>query len=49
MQTKSFYVTNGKHKVPIVIRMVIGRGWGQGPTIRRVLKQFFLMSLDLKF
>ena len=27
---KSHYVTNGAHRVPLTVRMVIGRGWGQG-------------------
>lgn len=26
------YTTNGKFKAPMVIRMIVGRGWGQGPT-----------------
>ena len=40
---KSFYVTNGQHNVPIVIRMVIGRGWGQGPAHSQSLgNNFFL-------
>ena len=28
---KMHYVSNGKHVCPIVIRLVVGRGWGQGP------------------
>jgi UDP-glucose 4-epimerase len=28
---KSCYISRGKHSVPIVIRLVVGRGWGQGP------------------
>ena len=28
---KAFFVSNSKHTVPIVIRLIIGRGWGQGP------------------
>lgn len=28
---KAHYVTNGQHTVPLVLRMVVGRGWGQGP------------------
>ena len=46
---KSFYVTNGKHRVPIVIRMIIGRGWGQDLHIHKVLKLFFHIYQDLKF
>ena len=28
---KWHYMFDGHHKVPLVIRMMIGRGWGQGP------------------
>lgn len=28
---KAHYASNGQHRVPMVVRMVIGRGWGQGP------------------
>lgn len=28
---KAHYISNGRHKVPLLIRLVIGRGWGQGP------------------
>ena len=28
---KWHYMFNGTMKVPMVIRMIIGRGWGQGP------------------
>jgi pyruvate/2-oxoglutarate/acetoin dehydrogenase E1 component len=27
---KMHYVSRGQHRVPVVIRMIIGRGWGQG-------------------
>ncbi len=29
---KTYFTTAGKFSVPIVIRMIVGRGWGQGPT-----------------
>lgn len=29
---KTFYTSGGDFKVPLVIRMIVGRGWGQGPT-----------------
>jgi pyruvate/2-oxoglutarate/acetoin dehydrogenase E1 component len=29
---KTEYMSNKRYKVPIVIRMIVGRGWGQGPT-----------------
>ena len=45
---KSFYVSNGKHKVPIVIRMVIGRGWGQGPVHSQSLETVFSYIPGLK-
>ena len=45
---KSFYVTNGKHSVPIVIRMIIGRGWGQGPAHSQSLETIFSYIPGLK-
>lgn len=45
---KSFYVSNGKHNVPIVIRMVIGRGWGQGPAHSQSLETVFSSTPGLK-
>jgi len=29
---KTSYMSGGVYKVPLVIRMIVGRGWGQGPT-----------------
>lgn len=29
LAAKLHYISNGEHKVPIVIRMIVGRGWGQ--------------------
>ena len=29
---KTKYMSNDQYEVPIVIRMIVGRGWGQGPT-----------------
>lgn len=45
---KSHYISNGKHKVPIVIRMVIGRGWGQGPEHSQSLEPLFSYFPGLK-
>jgi acetoin:2,6-dichlorophenolindophenol oxidoreductase subunit beta len=45
---KSFYVTNGKLKVPLVIRLVIGRGWGQGPQHSQSLETVFSYFPGLK-
>ena len=29
---KTEFMSNGRYTVPLVIRMIVGRGWGQGPT-----------------
>jgi pyruvate/2-oxoglutarate/acetoin dehydrogenase E1 component len=40
--TSSFiYGTNGKHAVPLVIRAIIGRGWGQGYQHSKSLFSYF--------
>lgn len=38
---KTHYVSAGKHSVPLVIRMIIGRGWGQGPAHSQSLEPIF--------
>lgn len=38
---KAHYVTAGRHRVPLVVRMVIGRGWGQGPMHSQALEGLF--------
>mgnify|MGYP003705810837 CR=1 FL=1 len=38
---KMRYTTNGKLSVPIVIRLIIGRGWGQGPCHAQSLESVF--------
>lgn len=35
------YMSAGKKKVPIVIRLIIGRGWGQGPQHSQSLEAIF--------
>ena len=45
---KSHYISNGQHKVPLVIRMVIGRGWGQGPEHSQSLEPMFAYFPGLK-
>ena len=45
---KSHYVTGGKHRVPLVVRMVIGRGWGQGPQHSQSLEAVFAHVPGLK-
>ena len=45
---KSYYISNGKHNVPIVIRLVVGRGWGQGPSHSQSLETLFTLIPGLK-
>lgn len=45
---KAHYVSNGRHKVPLVIRMIIGRGWGQGPAHSQSLETLFAYMPGLK-
>lgn len=45
---KWFYMFNGKSSVPLVIRMIIGRGWGQGPQHSQSLQAIFALIPGLK-
>jgi len=45
---KSHYVTNGHHRVPLTVRMIIGRGWGQGPQHSQCLDTLFAHIPGLK-
>ena len=45
---KMHYVSNGRHTVPLVIRMVVGRGWGQGPQHSQSLEPIFAYFPGLK-
>lgn len=45
---KAHYVSNGQHMVPLVIRAVIGRGWGQGPEHSQSLETLFAYIPGLK-
>jgi len=45
---KSSYLSLGKLKVPIVIRLVIGRGWGQGPQHSQSFESLFASIPGLK-
>jgi acetoin:2,6-dichlorophenolindophenol oxidoreductase subunit beta len=38
---KWHYMFGGKNTVPITIRLIIGRGWGQGPTHSQSLQSWF--------
>ena len=45
---KAHYISNGKHTVPLVIRLVVGRGWGQGPLHSQSLETLFAYIPGLK-
>ena len=45
---KTHYVSNGKHTVPLVIRLIVGRGWGQGPLHSQSLEAIFAHIPGLK-
>ncbi|WP_193188782.1 alpha-ketoacid dehydrogenase subunit beta [Nisaea sediminum] len=45
---KMHYVSRGNHKVPLVLRMIVGRGWGQGPEHSQSLEAIFAHVPGLK-
>ena len=45
---KMNYLSRGKHPIPIVIRLVVGRGWGQGPNHSQSLESVFSHIPGLK-
>ncbi len=45
---KWHYMFGGQSSVPITIRMIIGRGWGQGPTHSQSLQAWFAHIPGLK-
>ena len=45
---KWHYMFGGQMNVPIVIRMIIGRGWGQGPQHSQSLQSWFAHVPGLK-
>lgn len=45
---KWHYMFDGKASVPMVIRMIIGRGWGQGPQHSQSLQSMFAQVPGLK-
>lgn len=46
--SKWFYMSGGKINVPIVIRLIIGKGWGQGPQHSQSLEAIFAHIPGLK-
>jgi pyruvate/2-oxoglutarate/acetoin dehydrogenase E1 component len=45
---KWLYMSAGKKNVPLVIRLIIGRGWGQGPQHSQSLESIFAHIPGLK-
>ena len=45
---KWFYMYGGKMKAPLTVRMIIGRGWGQGPQHSQSLQAWFAHVPGLK-
>jgi pyruvate dehydrogenase E1 component beta subunit len=45
---KWHYMFGGKAKVPLVVRMIVGRGWGQGPQHSQSLQAWFAHIPGLK-
>ena len=45
---KAHYISNGRHTVPLVIRLVVGRGWGQGPEHSQSMEAVFSHFPGLK-
>ena len=45
---KWFFNSGGKSNIPLLIRMVVGRGWGQGPTHGQSLQSVFAHIPGLK-
>lgn len=45
---KWFYMFGGQRSVPVTIRLILGRGWGQGPTHSQNLQAWFAHVPGLK-
>lgn len=45
---KAHYISCGRHRVPLLIRLVVGRGWGQGPEHSQSLETMFALVPGLK-
>ena len=45
---KAHYISRGRHRVPLVLRLVVGRGWGQGPEHSQSLETMFALIPGLK-
>lgn len=45
---KMAFLSKGKRPVPLVVRLYVGRGWGQGPAHSRSMEALFAMEPGLK-
>lgn len=45
---KANYISCGRHNIPLVLRLIVGRGWGQGPEHSQSLEAMFAMIPGLK-
>lgn len=45
---KTAWLTQGHYSVPLVVRMIVGRGWGQGPAHSQSLEPLFALVPGLK-
>lgn len=45
---KMNYISNGKHNVPLITRLIVGRGWGQGAVHAQSLEALFAMIPGLR-
>mgnify|MGYP001393963656 CR=1 FL=1 len=45
---KWFYMSAGQNSIPLVIRLIVGRGWGQGPQHAQNLESWFSHIPGLK-
>ena len=45
---KAQYISNGIHNIPLVLRLIVGRGWGQGPEHSQSLENLFAIFPGLK-
>jgi len=45
---KWHYMFNGQANVPVVVRMIVGRGWGQGPQHSQSLQALYAANPGLK-
>jgi pyruvate/2-oxoglutarate/acetoin dehydrogenase E1 component len=48
LAAKMSYSTAGEAKVPIVVRLIIGRSWGQGPQHSQALHSYFMHQPGIK-